>query len=122
MGCNHAAPHQFSPRILQRIADLLKGRKVSERTTLIAATSPEIKSACDRLGLTATIEEAGGIVLKGVCFYQMYARETGEANGWKRLLTNSAKLVNIIAGYGYEPVLAPMERCIDAACAGRMSK
>ena len=116
-----AAPQQ-SLIEMQRLAALLEGRKVSENTALIAATSPEIKSACDRLGITATIEEAGGIVLKGVCFYQMYARETGEANGWKRLLTNSAKLVNIIAGYGYRPVLAPMERCIDAAVAGRMVK
>jgi len=115
-----AAPQQSLVE-MQQIARLLKGRTVAEGTTLIAATSPEIKAACDRMGITATIEAAGGIVLKGVCFYQMYAREIGEANGWKRLLTNSAKLVNIIAGYGYEPVLAPMERCIEAACAGRMA-
>ena len=116
-----AAPQQSLVE-MQKLASLLNGRKVSKGTTLIAATSPEIKSACDRMGITGTIEAAGGIVLKGVCFYQMYARETGEANGWKRLLTNSAKLVNIIAGYGYEPVLAPMDKCIDAACAGRMGR
>lgn len=114
-----AAPHQ-SLIEMQTLARLLEGRRISAKTTLIAATSPEIKSACDRMGLTAAIEDAGGIVLKGVCFYQMYARETGEANGWKRLLTNSAKLVNIIGGYGYEPALAPMEACVDAAVAGRM--
>ena len=39
-----------------------------------------------------------------MCFYQSYAREMAEANGWQRLLTNSAKLVNIIAGYGYKPI------------------
>ena len=50
----------------------------------------------------------------------MYAREMGEARGWKRLMSNSAKLVNIIAGYGYEPVLATMEQCVDSAVAGRM--
>ena len=38
----------------------------------------------------------------------------------QRLLTNSAKLVNIIAGYGYKPSLASMQRCIDSAVAGRM--
>ena len=43
-----------------------------------------------------------------------------EANGWQRLLTNSAKLVNIIGGYGYQPTLASIERCIDCAVAGRM--
>jgi hypothetical protein len=50
----------------------------------------------------------------------MYARETGEANGWTKLMSNSAKLVNIISGYGYEPVLATMEQCIDAAVKGKM--
>ena len=60
------------------------------------------------------------MVLEGVCFYQMYARETGEANGWRRLVSNSAKLVNIIQGYGYEPVLATTERCIEAAVSGRL--
>jgi hypothetical protein len=39
-----------------------------------------------------------------------------EANGWRRLATNSAKLVNIIGGYGYRPVLLSMEQCVDAAC------
>ena len=62
----------------------------------------------------------GAIVASGVCFYQMHAAEMAEANGWKRLLTNSAKLVNIIGGYGYRPTLASLDRCIDSAVAGRM--
>jgi hypothetical protein len=53
-----------------------------------------------------------------MCFYQSYAREIAEANGWKRLATNSAKLTNILGGYGYEPVLLSMEACVAAACAG----
>ena len=87
---------------------------------MIVATSPEIKFAADRMGLTGRIEAAGAVVAAGVCFYQSYAREMAEANGWQRLLTNSAKLVNIIAGYGYKPTLASMERCIDSAVAGRI--
>ena len=85
------------------------------RDLLIVTTSPEIKFAADRMGLTRRIEAAGGIVAAGVCFYQMYAREMAEANGWQRLLTNSAKLVNIIGGYGYKPTLASMEHCVDSA-------
>ena len=72
------------------------------------------------MGLTKRIEAAGGVLLEGVCFYQMHARELGRANGWHRLMSNSAKLVNIIGGYGYEPVLASMERCVDSAVAGRV--
>jgi hypothetical protein len=41
-----------------------------------------------------------------------------EANGWKRLATNSAKLVNVIGGYGYRPTLLSMEACVAAACSG----
>jgi len=111
---------QLSLWELRDLSGLLSGQKIDPSVTLLAATSPEIKSAADRMGFTETIEGAGGIVLEGVCFYQMYAREIGEANGWKRLMSNSAKLVNILGGYGYEPVLAPMEVCVESAIAGRV--
>lgn len=111
---------QLSLIEMQKVAGLLDGRRVHDATTLIVATSPEIKFAADRMGLTRRIEDAGGVVASGVCFYQMYAREMAEANGWQRLLTNSAKLVNIIGGYGYKPTLASMERCVDGAVAGRI--
>ena len=114
-----AAP-QLSLFELQRLGHLLDGRKVHADTTLIAATAPEIKKAADRMGVTARIEGSGALLLEGVCFYQMHAREIGEANGWKRLMSNSAKIVNILGGYGYEPMLAPMERCVDCAVAGRI--
>jgi predicted aconitase len=114
-----AAP-QLSLIEMQQLAGVIGGRRVHPDTSLVVTTSPEIKFAADRMGLTARIEAAGGIVAAGVCFYQSYAREMAEANGWQRLLTNSAKLVNIIAGYGYKPTLASMERCIDSAVAGKI--
>jgi hypothetical protein len=114
-----AAP-QLSLFELQRLGRLLDGRQVDDDTTLIAATSPENKNAADRMGITQQIEDAGGLLLEGVCFYQMHAREIGDANGWRRLMSNSAKIVNILGGYGYEPVLATMERCVDCAVAGRI--
>lgn len=111
---------QLSLVEMSQVADLLDGRQVHPETTVLVVTSPEIKAASDRLGLTRRIERAGAIVLKGVCFYQMHAREIGEAMGWKRLMSNSAKLVNIIGGYGYTPSLGTMAACIDAAVAGRV--
>lgn len=112
---------QLSLVEMRTLAGLLDGRRIAPDVSLLAATSPEIKSACDRMGLTAKIEAAGGLVLSGVCFYQMYAREIGEANGWKRLMSNSAKLVNILGGYGYEPMLATMEQCVESAVQGRIT-
>jgi len=114
-----AAP-QLSLIEMEKLAFLLDGRRIAAGTDLVVTTSPEIKFAADRMGLTRRIEDAGGVVAAGVCFYQSYAREMAEANGWTRLLTNSAKLVNIIAGYGYKPTLASMEACIDSAVAGRI--
>ena len=114
-----AAP-QLSLLEMEYCAYLLKDRQVHRDVALLIATNPENKHASDRMGLTQTIEDAGAVVLEGVCFYQMHARELGEANNWTRLMTNSAKLTNIIGGYGYEPVLADMERCIDSAVAGRI--
>ena len=114
-----AAP-QLSLVEMQELARLLEGRRVHAQTALLIATSPENKAACDRLGITQTVESAGATLLRGVCFYQMYARELGEANGWRNLVSNSAKLVNIISGYGYQPVLATTEACIDAAVNGTM--
>lgn len=114
-----AAP-QLSLIELAQVADALAGRQVHAETTLLVTTSPEIKYAADRMGLTARMEAAGAVVAAGICFYQSYAGEMAEANGWRRLLTNSAKLVNIIGGYGYRPTLASLERCIASAIAGRI--
>src|SRR5499427_2666745 len=107
---------QLSLVEMQLVAGLLDGRQAT--IPLLVVTSPQVKPDADRLGLTARIEAAGGMVLSGMCFYQSYAREMAEANGWKRLATNSAKLTNIVGGYGYAPALLSMEACIDAACAG----
>jgi predicted aconitase len=107
---------QLSLIEIAQVARLLEGRQA--RIPLLVVTSPQVKADADRMGLTARIEAAGGTVLAGMCFYQSYAREMAEANGWRRLATNSAKLVNIIGGYGYRPALMSMPACIDAACNG----
>ena len=109
---------QLSLFELRDLASLCDGRQF--KVPLLAVTSPQVKPDADRAGYTARIEQAGGHVLSGMCFYQSYAREIAEANGWKRLATNSAKLVNILGGYGYRPMLASMEACVDAAASGEL--
>jgi predicted aconitase len=108
---------QLSLLELAELAAQCDGRRFA--IPLLAVTSPQVKPDADRIGYTQKIEAAGGTVLSGMCFYQSYAREIAEAKGWKRLATNSAKLVNILGGYGYVPMLASMEQCVDAACTGR---
>src|SRR5262249_61037437 len=99
-----------------QVAGLLDGRRAT--IPLLIVASPQVKPDADRMGLAARIEGGGGSVRSGMCFYQSYAREMAEANGWKRLATNSAKLVNIVGGYGYQAALMSMPACIDAACNG----
>ena len=85
---------QLSLIEMAQVAGMLAGRRA--KIPLLVVTSPQVKGDADRMGLTARIEEAGGTVLSGMCFYQSYAREMAEANGWRRLATNSPKLVNIV--------------------------
>jgi predicted aconitase len=110
---------QLSLYEMRALAELCRGREFA--VPLLAVTSPQVKPDADRLGYTRDIEDAGGTVLSGMCFYQSYAREIAEANGWKRLATNSAKMVNILGGYGYRPMLASMEACVEAAERGRLA-
>lgn len=114
-----AAP-QLSLVEMQQVADLVKGKTLSAKTAMLVCTSPQVYADATRMGLVSTIEGFGAKVLEGTCFYQQYAREIGEANGWKRLLSNSAKIVNILGGYGYEPALASMEACVASAVAGEI--
>jgi predicted aconitase len=109
---------QLSLYEMRMLAELCDGRQFVK--PLLAVTSPQVKPDADRMGFTRRIEAAGGHVLSGMCFYQSYAREIAEANGWKRLATNSTKMVNILGGYGYMPILASMERCVEAAESGQL--
>ena len=109
---------QLSLLELAELAAQCDGRRFA--IPLLAVTSPQVKPDADRMGYTGKIEAAGGTVLSGMCFYQSYAREIAEAKGWKRLATNSAKLVNILGGYGYVPMLASMEQCVEAARTGKL--
>ena len=110
-----AAP-QLSIVEMQQLARLCRG--VQFKVPVIVCTAPQVIGDARRMGFIDLIETAGGTVLEGTCFYNQYAREIGEANGWVRLLSNSAKIVNILGGYGYKPALASMENCVASAIEG----
>ncbi len=114
-----AAP-QLSLVEMQRVAELCRGRSRHPETAFLVCTAASVYVDAHEAGYVGAIETFGGRVLRGTCFYQQYAREIGEANGWKRLLSNSAKIVNILGGYGYQPALASMEDCVAAAEAGEI--
>jgi hypothetical protein len=41
--------------------------------------------------------------------------------GWRNVLTNSAKLANIISGYRFHPIFRRTASCIEAAVSGKLS-
>ena len=90
------------------------------RWQLFITTSNGVKSAAKELGYLQDIEQSGAIVLEGVCFYilqnlpQMRVRE-----GWSNLVTNSAKLANIIGAHKFNTILRRTAECVYIACTGK---
>ncbi|MDQ3701326.1 MAG: aconitase X catalytic domain-containing protein [Chloroflexota bacterium] len=103
------------------LARALAGRRVHPQTRVFLTTSDAVKGVADRLGYTRAVEEAGATVLTGVCYYIMTPRELAARHGYRTLLTDSAKLANIIAGYGYNPIFRPTALCVAAAVRGTLS-
>lgn len=113
---------QLSLMEVRQVAELLGGRKVHPNTHLIVTTNAQNKAAAQKLGYVQAIEAAGGLVLEGVCFYLMAIGEMRQAFGWRNLLTNSAKVANIVGGYRYHPIFRRTRACIEAAVRGRLEE
>jgi predicted aconitase len=111
---------QLSLLELRDLARALHGRRVHPAVRLIATTNYHNQALAERLGYAGVIQAAGGLLVSGACFYLLTPRELKERFGYRTIVTDSAKLANIIAGYDYNPVLRPTEVCIQAALAGRL--
>jgi predicted aconitase len=112
---------QLSVLELREVASLLRGKQVHSQTRLLVTTNAASCSVANQLGYVQAIEDAGGLVLSGSCFYLMTPRELAERFGHHTIVTDSAKLANIISGYGYDPVFRPTNVCIESALTGRIT-
>lgn len=101
-----------------RIADRLQGREVADTVRLLVTTNDAVCAALHEQGHLSAITDAGGIVLRGTCWYVMDPAAQRDHFGWTSLVTNSAKLVNIIRAHGYAPALRRTDECLDAALTG----
>jgi predicted aconitase len=111
---------QLSLFEMKKIASLLSGKKVSENVQLILTTNTAVLFVAEEQGIAQTIRDAGGTILKGTCWYIMDPAAQREQFGWKNVVTNSAKLVNIIKAHGYHPILQRTEDCVHAAITGKL--
>ena len=104
---------------MKNLARLLTGKKVKPGSHLFVTTSNGVKSAARALGYLEAIEATGAIVLEGVCFYIL--QNIGQVrvqNGWSNLVTNSAKLANIIGAHKFNTILRRTDDCVRIALTG----
>jgi hypothetical protein len=111
---------QLSLVEMERIVQVAAGRKVRSGSTLLITTNSMNKVAAQQTGALAALEAMGAMVLQGTCWYIMDPLEMRKQFGWKRVVTNSAKLVNIIKAHGYEPILRRTEDCVETAITGKL--
>jgi predicted aconitase len=104
---------------MKSLADRFAGRKVHPGTQVFVTTSNGVKSAARQLGYLQTLEIAGVTVLEGVCFYILQNLSPMRvANGWTNMISNSAKIVNIIGAHRFNTILRRTQDCVDIACTG----
>ena len=112
---------QLSIFEMQRLAELFRGRKVAAGMQAFATTNYAVWSDAKRLGYVGILEEAGVILLKGVCFYILQRLSGMRAeNDWTNLISNSGKLVNTITAHRFNTVLRRTQQCVDIACTGAL--
>jgi hypothetical protein len=112
---------QLSLFEIKSLGEAFAGRKAHRGTQVFVTTSNGVKSAARHLGYLQPLEAAGVTILEGVCFYilqnlsQMRVR-----NGWTNMISNSAKIVNIIGAHRFNTILRRTRDCVDIACSGEL--
>jgi hypothetical protein len=111
---------QLSLFEMKTLAELFAGRQVASGSSCFVTTSNGVISAARKLGYMEPLEKAGVAVLEGVCFYILQnLSPIRERNGWRTMVSNSAKIVNIIGAHKFRTVLRRTADCVDIACTGR---
>jgi predicted aconitase len=112
---------QLSLLEMKSLGAMLRGRRLHPGTQVFVTTSHGVKSAARELGYLADIEMAGATVLEGVCFYILQnLSQMRERNGWTNMVSNSAKIVNIIGAHRFNTILRRTRDCVEIACTGRL--
>lgn len=113
---------QLSLFEIKTLAGLFEGRRLHPGTQVFVTTSNGVMSAAGKLGYLKPLEEAGVAVLEGVCFYILQNLSLmRERNGWRNMVSNSAKIVNIIGAHRFRTILRRTADCVEIACTGKLS-
>ena len=106
---------------MKQLAALFAGRRLAPGTSCFVTTNAGVLAQARRLGYAQTLEEAGATLLEGVCFYILQnLSPMRAANRWSNLVSNSAKLVNIIGAHRFNTILRRTRDCVEIACSGAL--
>ncbi|MCK9986352.1 MAG: hypothetical protein AzoDbin1_02824 [Azoarcus sp.] len=113
---------QLSLFELKALAERFAGQRVHPGCQVFVTTGRGPARDAEALGYLATLREAGVTILEGVCFYILQnLSEMRRRNGWHNLISNSAKLVNIIGAHRFNTILRRTDDCVAAALTGRVT-
>ncbi|MEO8203113.1 MAG: aconitase X catalytic domain-containing protein [Betaproteobacteria bacterium] len=106
---------------MKLLAELFDGRKVKEGSSVFITTNDAILAQARKLGYAQTLEAAGATILEGVCFYILQNLSPMRiANKWTNMVSNSAKIVNIIGAHRFNTILRRTRDCVEIACSGTL--
>ena len=113
---------QLSLFEMKDLSQRFAGRTLHPGTQVFVTTAASVKHSADQLGYLETLEGAGVTVLEGVCFYILQNLSGMRvANGWTNMISNSAKIVNIIGAHRFNTILRRTQECVDIACTGELA-
>jgi predicted aconitase len=106
---------------MKQLAALFDGRRVHEGGHCFVTTSGGVLAQSRALGYAGVLEDAGVTLLEGVCFYILQNLSPMRvANKWTNMVSNSAKIVNIIGAHRFNTILRRTRDCVDIACTGEL--
>jgi predicted aconitase len=106
---------------MKQLAALFEGRKVKKGSSCFVTTSRGVLAQARALGYAGALENAGVTILEGVCFYILQnLSPMRAANGWRNMVSNSAKIVNIIGAHRFNTILRRTRDCVEIACSGAL--
>jgi len=104
---------------MKRLADLFRNRKIHTGNSCFVTTNGAVLAQSRDLGYAQALEQAGVSILQGVCFYILQnLSPMRERNRWTNMVSNSAKIVNIIGAHRFNTILRRTEDCVEIACTG----
>jgi len=106
---------------MKRLAQLFEGRRVKPGSSCFVTTSGGVLAQSRALGYAKVLEDAGVTLLEGVCFYILQNLSPMRvANRWTNMVSNSAKIVNIIGAHRFNTILRRTAECAEIACSGAL--